>query len=230
MEKKIMNTLPHHAPVKLSRHKAHFCALSGVQKANHLSRKIEARFRRYPAIFISIFLVATLLTGCALTSSNISKPNVYITPSASIVRKIAVMPFKAATELIGASVSDMVVTEILKANKYDVVERNQLSQVLGETELALSGVSEAKAAQIGALLGADGVVVGTVAEYGMTASRGRTYPVVAFSMRMIHCETGKIIWSVDHASRAPSSSTPLPIHARTIVHEAVADLLRQWRR
>lgn len=70
-----------------------------------------------------------------------SKANVYVAPRRSQVSKVAVLPFKAATELIGASVSDMVVTEMLRANRYVLVERSQMANVLGETELSLAGLS-----------------------------------------------------------------------------------------
>ena len=68
---------------------------------------------------------ACLLSGCE-TGNAIGDPyfsrvkstaNVYARQSQSGVLKIAVMPFKASTELIGGSVPDMVVTEFLRTQK-----------------------------------------------------------------------------------------------------------------
>ena len=62
--------------------------------------------------------------------------NVYVAPVASCISKVAVLPFKAPTELIGSSISDIFVTEILRAHRYTMVERGQIDRVLGETEFA----------------------------------------------------------------------------------------------
>ena len=84
-----------------------------------------------------------------------SKANVYAKQGQAGVLKIAVMPFKASTELIGSSVSDMVVTELLRTQKYALVERGQMSKVLSETELAMAGLAETKAVEAAKMLGAE---------------------------------------------------------------------------
>lgn len=153
-----------------------------------------------------------------------SKANVYARQGQAGVLKIAVMPFKASTELIGSSVSDMVVTELLRTQKYQLVERGQMAKVLGETELAMAGLSETKAVEAAKMMGAEAVVVGTVDEYGTQAKGGNTYAVVGLSIRLIDCANGKIIWSADHAKIARDDDTPLATHARDVVHELVAAL------
>jgi len=156
-----------------------------------------------------------------------TRANVYVAPAHRPVAKVAVLPFKGPTELIGASVSDHFVTELLLSGRYEVVERSQLAAVLGETELALSGLSSAEATKAGSMAGADGVVVGTVAEHGETAEGGRTYAVVGISARLIDCANGKVIWSVDLARRAESSSVSISEHARQVVHEMMAAVYRR---
>lgn len=153
-----------------------------------------------------------------------SKANVYARQGQAEVLKIAVMPFKATTDLIGASVSDMVVTELLRTQKYSLVERGQMSKVLGEAELAMAGMSESKAVEAAKMLGAEAVVIGTVDEYSTQAKGGETFSVVGLSIRLIDCANGKIIWSADLAKMAKSPNTPLAAHARDVVHEVVAAL------
>ena len=153
-----------------------------------------------------------------------SKANVFARQSQSKVLKIAVVPFKASTELIGSSVSDMVVTELLRTQKYQLVERGQMSKVLGETELAMAGLSDAKAVEAAKMLGAEAVVVGTVDEYGTQAKGGDTYAVVGLAIRLIDCATGKIMWSADLAKIADDDDIPLATHARDVVHELVSGL------
>ncbi len=138
-------------------------------------------------------LCGLLVAGCSSSrgigdpyfAGTKSKANVFARQSQAKVLKIAVVPFKASTELIGASVSDMVVTELLRTQKYQLVERGQMSKVLGEAELAMAGLSDAKAVEAAKMLGAEAVVVGTVDEYGTQAKGGDTYAVVGLAIRLI---------------------------------------------
>lgn len=179
--------------------------------------------------------LAVLLAGCATTdekyfSKTKTDANVFVSGEGSDIEMVAIMPFKAPTELIGTSVSDLFVTEMLRAGRYQLVERSQMSSVLSESELALSGLSDAEAIEVGAMLGAQGVILGTVQEYGTVAHRGHPYPVVAVSARMIDCDTGQVVWSVDHAKRAREKTATLSGHARVVVHEMSSALYKAWRR
>ncbi len=157
-----------------------------------------------------------------------SRANVFVSPARGAITKVAVMPFKGQTELIGTSVSDLFVTEILRSGKYELVERGRMAQVLSESELALAGLSASRAAEVGNMLGADGVIIGTVDEYATVAQRGHPYPVVGVTARMIDCKNSKIIWSVDLAKRADSKDVTMPEHARAIVHEMMSGLYQKW--
>ena len=187
--------------------------------------------------------LAAAMAGCAgVLSGCVTDPraayfkdagessNVFVAPGHAEIRKVAVMPFKAMTELIGISVSDQFVTELLRTGQYDLVERSQMSQVLGEQELAMAGLSSAKAAEVGGMMGADGVIIGTVSEYEAVAQKGRTRPVVGISARMIECRSGKIVWSVDLAQRAADPNTTLSEHSRRVVHEMMAGVFRELGR
>lgn len=154
--------------------------------------------------------------------------NVYVAPIPSSVHSVAVMPFQAETELIGASSSDLFVTELLRSGRYYLVERGQLSQVLSEAEVALSGISESDAMALGNMLGADGVIIGTVDEYGAIAQRGRSFPVVGLSVRLIDCESGRVMWSASLASMASDHRTPMSRHCRRVVADTVAALAAEW--
>lgn len=175
------------------------------------------------------------LAGCATEQDDYfngtrSRANVFVAPArASNINKVAVMPFKGQTELIGTAISDLFVTEILRSGKYDLVERSRMAQVLSESELALAGLSASRAAEVGNMLGADGVIIGTVDEYATVAQRGHPYPVVGITARMIDCKNGKIIWSLDLAKRAESKDSTMPEHARAIVHEMMCGLYQKWR-
>ena len=178
--------------------------------------------------------LALWLAGCATTEQDAyfrdvaSRANIYVAPVPSPIRKIAIMPFKAQTELIGTSISDLFVTEMLRAGRYELVERGQMAKVLSESELSLAGLSAARAAEVGNMLGAEGVVIGTVDEYATVAQSGHPYPVVGITARLIDCASGKVMWSSDLAKRADSKALTLPEQARAVAHEIVAGLYTHW--
>lgn len=175
-----------------------------------------------------------LLAGCAAPGGSTSggagtgEPNVYVAREALDIAKVGILPFKAATTLIGGSVSDQFVTEMMKQTRYELVERAQMSGVLGETEVALSGLTAGQAAQLGQMAGAQAVIIGTVSEYETVALGGRSYPVVGITIRLIDCGTGKILWSVDHAARGGRNDT-LAQHSRKVVHDMAVALNRHLR-
>ncbi len=154
--------------------------------------------------------------------------NVYVAPVPCSVRTVAIMPFQAPTELIGTSVSDLFVTEILRSGRYQLVERSQLSKVLQETEVGLSGLTDSRAVELGKMLGAEGVIVGSVDEYGTIARKGQTYPVVGLSVRLIDTRTGSVMWSAGFASTARRSDISLSQHARGVVRAVMAALSSKW--
>ena len=196
--------------------------------------RISALYRGFGTVLFAVS-TALLLVSCASTDEKYfletdSDANVYVAPTGSgNIKKVAIMPFKGPTELIGQSVSDMFVTEILRSQYYELVERSQMANVLSESELALSGLSATKAAEVGGMMGADGVMIGTVSEYETVAARGRAIPVVGISARLIDCKTGKIVWSVDLAKRASSGGMTLSEHGRDVVHEMMSGLYRKLR-
>jgi len=180
-------------------------------------------------------LLAAVLAGCASPGdqyflSQESDANVFVSGEDRQIDKVAIMPFRAPTELIGSSVSDLFVTEMLKSERYELVERSQMAKVLSESELALAGLSASKAVEVGNMMGADGVIIGTVDEYSTVAQRGRTYPVVGMSVRLIDCKSGKVVWSVDCARKAEMRDVTLPQHSRAVVHEMMSSLYREWRK
>ncbi len=193
------------------------------------------RVHRLRMVWGGVILAAGVWCGCgtpdgasAYFGNYKSTANVYVAPVPCEVERVAIMPFKAPTELIGSSVSDLFVTELLRAGRYQLVERSQMRNVLNEAEVALSGISDSRAVELGNLLGADGVVIGTVDEYSATAYRGRSIPVVGVSVRLIDCKTGKVMWSADSAEKAASDAVSLPQHARKVIHGLVAGLYQTW--
>jgi len=208
----------------------------------------SSRSRKYLLILLVIFLGALILTSCASTPKpggkdflsestkygreEGSRGSVFVSPRArqKIYRKVAVMPFRAPVELIGASIADMVGTEILKSYKYQLVERSQMEQVLEEQSLGLKGVTQSTLAmRVGKILGVEGVIIGTVPEYGMRAVGPLKLPAVGINIRMIDVETGSIIWSITDSAIC-KEPTSLSAFARHLIGSMIHRLKQEWVR
>jgi TolB-like protein len=105
---------------------------------------------------------------------------------------IAVLPFESkgiGGELGGIDLLDKLVTGFVNLNRFKVIERAQLEQILSEQKLGMSGVIDAStAAQIGKGIGVDAVVVGSVT---------RAQNAVTIDARLIDTETAAIITAKD---------------------------------
>lgn len=96
--------------------------------------------------------------------------------NAQLKKRVAVSRFedRAGTGYnhLGEGVADMLVTALVKSNKFFVLERQELEKVLGEQKLGESGLVTAETApKLGKLLGVELLVVGSVSEFGTKESQ-----------------------------------------------------------
>ena len=109
-----------------------------------------------------------------------------------------------------AAMQDVFVTELVKSQKFRVIDRERLDALMREKNLSLSGdVDPSTAVQAGKLLGVEFFLVGNVTEYGATDSgvhgrsvrglpgfrAGKKTFVAAANARIINAETGEIVWA-----------------------------------
>jgi curli biogenesis system outer membrane secretion channel CsgG len=80
-----------------------------------------------------------------------------------------------ATGEIGSGLREMLVTALVNSNRFSVVERQELSAVMQEQELAASGAAQpgSGAAQRGKIKTADIIITAAVTEFEPQASGGR---------------------------------------------------------
>jgi curli biogenesis system outer membrane secretion channel CsgG len=113
---------------------------------------------------------------------------------------------------------DVFVTELVKSGKFRVVEREQLSALMAEKNLALSGdIDPSTAVRVGKLLGINYLLTGAVTEYGNTdvggggfgVSAGKRKFVAAMNARLIDTETGEVVWADE--ARAEESSVKVSV-------------------
>jgi len=136
-------------------------------------------------------------------------------PASTIVGErlnIAILPFD--TKGIGGDLGeidllDKLTTAFYNMNRFKVIERAQLEQILNEQKLGMSGIVDVStAAQIGKGMGVDAVVCGSIARAGNTAS---------IDARLVDTETAAIITAQD----AYANGINLPALSQMILEVAV---------
>lgn len=107
-------------------------------------------------------------------------------------------------------VSDIVVGQLVDTGKYRVIERSRLMEIIDEQNLGASGrVDPATAAQIGRLLGAELIMVGSITQFDLQ-ERGTGFgffgfgfgnqtkkALVTLNTRVINSTTGEIMMSAE---------------------------------
>lgn len=121
---------------------------------------------------------------------------------------------------LGEGFSEMLTTELMRTGQFVVVERQALSDVLGEQELGQSGVVRKEtAAKVGQVLGAQIIVRGVVSEFTLNESGGgagigiagfriggkSSNAHVAVDIRLVDTATGQVLQSHNAVGKAESS-------------------------
>jgi curli biogenesis system outer membrane secretion channel CsgG len=151
------------------------------------------------------------------------------TPAAAQAKpRVAVIEFKNKVSgwgwgwyQAGTNAQDMFVTELVKAERYRVIEREQLQAIMAEKHLSLSGDLDPKTAmKIGKLLGVEYIIAGALTELGAQKTNvntpwlrgipsvnvGVTKMECAIDARAFSVNTGEIVWA-DSAREETSSSS-----------------------
>ncbi len=104
--------------------------------------------------------------------------------------RVAVLPFQNESwdETADLKATNQFNLQLGKLGYFTLLERLRIEELFQEQDLDPRRIDQATAVQIGKMLGAHGVILGTVTEYGA----GR----VGLSVRLVSVEKGTQIWQV----------------------------------
>jgi curli biogenesis system outer membrane secretion channel CsgG len=172
------------------------------------------------------------MAGCGEDGS----PQVIDMDRVPAITRLAVLPFEDGPGVhgrnSGRAVSGFVTAELAKHPRYRIVERSRLKSVMDEQDLQAADFADARtAAKVGRLLGADGVILGTVSQYDMdkTTVYVHIVPVVSkdykvgASVRMIDVTNGQVVYA---HSACGSSSRHFTEAGRQAARRLLAPLVR----
>ncbi len=159
---------------------------------------------------ILLLIVLTLLACLFVLPQNLS---------ASAVKDIAVLPFKNITGNSGCNIEDavteMLMTELAKNKNFHIVERQRLNEILKETKLQMSGLTDpSNAIKFGKLTGAKYLISGNITLCASEESKssfiinyGKQKSNVELKVRIIDLETGIAIGGSEGKGSSDRSST-----------------------
>lgn len=160
---------------------------------------------------ILLLAVAVLFCSCAG-----SKTRTYVHPEVDFpaYRRAAVLPFKNLTDedYAGDRVTNIFVTEFLIASRMEIIEPNLTLSTLAEMGETFrpanrepAGLALETMRELGEVLDAQAVLIGSVDDYGQVRVGTETFPVVALSVRLLDAETGTVIWRASEQARGGPS-------------------------
>jgi len=128
------------------------------------------------------------------------------------IKTVAIAPFTANLDLnkgILTGAEGNFRSALLKL-KYQVVERERINALLKEKELAMTGVTTENAKSIGAMLGADAILIGEILTYEESRREVedfqtkkvsvRTFYKFQIIVRLVDVSTGAVILTIKNAS------------------------------
>jgi curli biogenesis system outer membrane secretion channel CsgG len=153
-------------------------------------------------------LAASALSACAATTATVvssSGPSISAAqaePSNGQKLRIAVQPFDAGTQghSVGAGMADMLTDALFNTNRFIVVERDRLNDVMAEQDLGDSGrFRRDTVAAKGQLEGAQLIVRASVTTFEKNCSGGSIIlasakeACIAINLRILDTTTGRVV-------------------------------------
>ena len=190
--------------------------------------------------FLIVFTVSLMAAACS--EFDIIESNATTAVEKSNIKRIAVIDFDYARPETGkiergkinrpinagAIVADIFTEYLLGTSLYQILERKQINSILREHRLKNSDLFHSKNwPKIKQILNVDGLVIGTVMEYGDWHSKVNWGGVAAFSARLVEVETGIVIWSVS-ANRNISLANSASV-ARAASEDAINELISKTK-
>lgn len=177
---------------------------------------------------VILLLLVSILAGCGGVQIQVDSKE----KLSGSIKTIAIMEFadvrqakeKGDYDNPSMIIQEKMISSLVNQGLFRVIERQQLEKVLAEQKLQMSGmIDNANAVEIGKMLGADGIMVGSITEYGRTI-----YPKVRLTVnvRVIEVKTGLVKWAKEIKGRKANYAYPVEL-LKDIIDETVAKVIAQ---
>jgi hypothetical protein len=188
--------------------------------------KIFARLKTIPVIALLGLLIAFGSFSCAVRSFLNALPLPTILQEEQYPHKVAILPFvnKSSTPEGGETVRKMFYNFFSSLNYIDL-ELTTIDDSLKGADFyqQVAAGQPVSPQKIGQLLGVDAVIIGEVTSLGKIYALVYTDNQAGLKAQMIKCDTGEVLWELDHTIHIEEGEVPLsPIGlATTVVKTAI---------
>lgn len=146
-------------------------------------------------------------------------------PPTNIAWKVAVVPFENFTNHQNAGMvgAELTLSELAKRELFKIVPFEQVRRVMEKMEIKESErIRNTQAEDIGKTVGADLVLIGSVAEYGYQYGL-REEPSVSMNMRLVRVSDGVVVWtySAGQVGRGVFSRESVSMVAFAVIEQLV---------
>jgi len=203
---------------------------------------LVTRLSKFAMACLGVALFSIPALGQTATAPQAAAPAATPATDSGPKKRVAVMNFDYGTvrtyvsqifgsdQDVGKGISDMLVEKLVNDGRYSVIERNALDKILNEQNFSNSDrANPTTAAKIGAVLGVDAIVIGSITQFGRDdqhtnvggggyglgkfglggVGTSKAKAVVAVSARVINTSTGEILAAVTGKGESTRSSTSL---------------------
>ncbi len=166
---------------------------SGIAQGGFMKSQQTSKVRRGGGIaLLGLFLA--FAAGCSLFRDTYHDEDMDF----GALRVLAVMPLENVSRdrAAGARVRDVVVTKLLATYGFYVLPVGEVARSVAQVHVAhATAPSPREAIKLGADLEADGIITGTLREYGQIRSGTTSSNVISLSLQLIETDTGKVVWT-----------------------------------
>lgn len=131
----------------------------------------------------------------------------------SFYQKVGVIPFRSMTAdaFAGEKFTAAFTTALLASKTFEVVDpgvfATTLKQIAG-ARIPEDALTPEQLKKIGEAAGVQGIFIGSVLQYEMTATGAGPFPVVSADVRFIDVATGTVVWTANASDRG-GPKTPI---------------------
>lgn len=178
-------------------------------------------FKRLRAALVVLVATFGLMACGHLTVGTGDHPD----PATERAWKVAVVPFENFTNhqnagMVGAEIT---LSELARRNLFKVVLFEEVRRTMEKMEIKESDrIRNSQAESIGKAVGADLVLIGSVAEYGYQYGL-REEPSVSMNMRLVRVSDGVVVWtySAGRVGRGVFSRESVSMVAFSVVRQLI---------
>lgn len=158
-------------------------------------------------------IVALALLACVFSCSAPVRDFTHADADMTFYQKVGIIPFRSMTAdaYAGEKFTGSFTTALLAAKMFDVVDpgvfATTLKQIAG-ARVPEDALTPEQLQKIGEAAGVQGIFIGSVSQYEMTATGAGPFPVIAVDARFVDVATGTVIWTASVSDRG-GPKTPI---------------------